>query len=91
MTGAATKLLTALLLLLLLTDSCVCIQDVGILLREAAAGSEQEAVNAGPQHGALPLVALVVEHAHPGLLLPVYLAFFGFDLELAGDCSLCNG
>ena len=90
MTGAATKLLTA-LLLLLLTVSSVCIQDVGILLREAAAGSEQESVNAGPQHGALPLVALVVEHAHPGLLLPVYLAFFGFDLELAGDCSLCNG
>ena len=53
-----------------------------------AAGSEEEAIDAGAQDGPLLLVALVVEHAHPGIRLPTDSTFRRLDFELCRDCSL---
>jgi len=76
-------------LLLFITASLLILTLLNILegARKPAAGPKEEAIDAGAQDGPLLLVALVVEHAHPGVRLPTHSAFRRLDFELCRDCS----
>ena len=58
------------------------------MVRHSTAGTKEEAVQAGPQHGSLPLVTLKVEHANSMVGLSVDLTPFGVDPQTAVDRSL---
>ena len=53
---------------------------------QPAAGTEEEAIDAGAQDGSLLLVALVVEHAHARVGLAANSTFSRLDFELCRDC-----
>lgn len=77
-------------LLLLLTPSIVLLFNVLKGTKSTgkpAAGPEEEPIDAGAENGALLLVALIVEHAHPRVRLSPHSAFCRLDFELCGDGS----
>ena len=55
---------------------------------QPAAGTEEEAIDAGAQDGSLLLVALVVEHAHTRVRLAANSTFSRLDFELCRDGPL---
>ena len=76
-----------LLLLLLLTSSPLLnILEGAKSPWQPAAGTEEEAIDAGAQDGSLLLVALVVEHAHTRVRLAANSTFSRLDFELRRDC-----